>query len=156
MSQLMEHYWSVFMKLNFIKQRQLTRIQLTFQRLFLNVLQSTEGVKQLPSNFENAVRNAQFKFATMQQMPALEQSSLADIVRILYPMVFYNMYFTAYQECRSSHIPVSIISPSVLQQRITEIEKQLPKSVKLAISSEEIQRNYTLPFAQCNMNVLLL
>lgn len=129
--------------------RQVSELQTETRKLLYDVLNSTETVKELAERFQTYSKGQDIKFATIEDSFIQEQVTLADIIRSLYTSIAYTISFASFEECRSSHLPTAVVPPTLLKQRLIEVESFLPESVKLAIPLSEYQRYYKLSFAEC-------
>lgn len=126
-----------------------SELQTETKKLFRELLASTETVKTLSQQLEATAETQELRFSTVEEAFLMEQRTIGDIIRSLYTSIVYNVHFNAYEECRNSLTPTAFIPPSLLQQRLRQIERNLPENIMLAIPPSSVQRYYKLPLTEC-------
>lgn len=79
-----------------------SELQVETTKLFRELLNSTESVKELSHKVQELLKTNDDILATIEDSFFLEQATLSDIISNLFTAVTYNLHFSAYDECRSS------------------------------------------------------
>lgn len=129
--------------------RKVSELQTSTKVLLLDVLNSTESVKQVTKKIQSEIDSHVYKLATVEESFLLEQQSLADLVKLVYVSTAYLINLASYEECRANSIPLAVVPPSLLQHRLSEIQEKLPQNIRFAIPLEDFQLYYRLPLSKC-------
>jgi hypothetical protein len=74
---------------------------------------------------------------------------IGDIVNAMFTMFSQTIQLNAMATCRDGSIPITILSPSLLTEKLIDLSKRLDEDLEMVIRVTEVQRYYTLKMSSC-------
>jgi len=105
-----------------------------------------QAVNLKPLEFDLAIQNTD---ALKIRDTSFARDMLMEQAEITRQKVYFDIQNEIIHDCRENMIPMGIIPPKVLQQRITSLEKDMDSDMEVVFNSKRISYYYTLKTATC-------
>ncbi|CAL8088212.1 unnamed protein product [Orchesella dallaii] len=119
------------------------------KKLFIDVLKKTDSNEQIITTLQENNYELSNNMVTFKELLLLDQSLIADTIRLLYVSNVYAMHFEAFSDCRSGKISPTFIPLTLLAEKLRDLESRMPANKNLVIPSVEAYRYYKLNLAEC-------